>query len=330
MGSINRPDKVTLTAFSDPQLQTQNGNGVYSRFTNVLKTPILNAKGIQLLNLNMINSRLQLDDNAELVFWYQLFNPNNSLGVVRLYPSNYVAPPGFTTFTRNKYFNTVAELVATLNQAASAGGDTTVNNPSWNPGQVSFSYDETTRRISFVSNNSNTVGAAAADEPALVSTLKLNLITMNTIPSASFIQPYVAGVSMNAKLGFAMSVNARPLWQSAASIPFIATSTGLKLTTPIEADANPILLGAQNVSVYCSVITGSGMDSTGRKNLLQTVPIQVAPLNINSYTCSAVMKPALAVPSEVYEITIELLDDNGRPFFQPPNYNTELALAIYY
>lgn len=330
MSSINRPDKVSLDAYSDPQLQLQNGNGVYSRFTNILKTPILNAKGIQLLNANFINSRLQLDDNSQLVFWYQLFKPENSLGVVRLYPSNYVAPAGFTTFVKNKYFNTVDELVATLNLAASTGGDNITNNPLWVANQVSFSYDPETRRISFTSTNANTVGPAAADEPALVSTLKNNFITMNTLTSASFLQPYVAGFSMNAKLGFAMSALARPLWQTAASVPFIASSTGLKLSTPIEADANPILLGAQNVSVYVSVANGAGMDSTGRKNLLQTIPIEVAPLNINSYTCSSVEKPALSVPNEIYEITVDLLDDRGLPFLQPPNYNTELALAIYY
>jgi hypothetical protein len=72
------------------------------------------------------------------------------------------------------------------------------------------------------------------------------------------------------------------------------------------------------------------MDQTGRKNLLQTIPIEVAPLNINSYTCSSVEKPAISVPNEIYEITVDLLDDFGRPFFQPPNYNTQLALAIYY
>jgi len=331
MSSLNRVDKLTLDAFSDGQLQLVNANGVYNRFTNVLKNPLLNVKGIQLLNANFINSRLQLDDNSQLVFWYQLFKPENSLGVVRLYPSNYVSPsPGFTEFTRNKYFNTVDELVETLNQAASAGGDNLTNNPLWNPGQVSFSYNPDTRRISFTSTNSNLVGPAAADEPALVSTLKNNFITMNTLTSAAFLQPYVPNISMNASLGFAMSTFARPLWQTAASVSFIASNTGLKLSTPIEADSNPLLLGAQNVSIYCSAVIGSGTDSTGRKNLLQTIPIEVAPLNINSYTCSSVEKPALSVGNEIYEITIEILDDRGLPFLQPPNYNTQLALALYY
>jgi hypothetical protein len=331
MASLNHPDKVSLDAFSDPLLQTQNSNGVYSRFTNVLKTPILNAKGLQLLNANFINSRLQLDDNSQLVFWYYRFNPVNSIGVVRLYPSNYVPPPGFTTFVRNRYFNSVDELVFTLNQAAAVGGDNTTNNVLYRPGEITFSYDANTRRISFVSNDPNfSVGPAAADDPVIISALKANLITMNTLPSATFLQPYVPGYSMNSRLGFAMSTNARPLWQTGSSLPYIASSTGLALTRAIEADANPILLGTQNVSIYASVIAGSGMDFSGRKNLLQTIPVQVAALNINNYTLSSLDNYAMSVGNEIYEITIELLDDNGLPFIQPPNYNTQISLAVLY
>jgi hypothetical protein len=78
------------------------------------------------------------------------------------------------------------------------------------------------------------------------------------------------------------------------------------------------------------VVSGSGIDSTGRKNLIQTVPIEGAPLTINSYTASSVEKPAISVPTDIYEITVEMLDDFGQPFVQPPNYNVNLALAVYY
>jgi hypothetical protein len=37
-----------------------------------------------------------------------------------------------------------------------------------------------------------------------------------------------------------------------------------------------------------------------------------------------------ALPTEIYEMRIELFDDNGTPFIQPPNYNTELVLSVYY
>jgi len=333
MSSVNRPDKVSLDAYSDPQLQLQNGDGVYSRFTNILRTPILNAKGIQLLNANFINSRLQLDDNTQLMFWYYTNTSGTpQLRCIRLQPSNYIAGTTvFTNFVRNRYFNTVDELVAALNQAASAGGDTNVLNPFFTAGQLSFSYDPAARKISIVTTNGSvSIGPAAADDPAVLAAMRGNTIVMNTF-SGNVVQPNVPGLTMNSRIGFARSFFSRPLWFSAGGTQqIVASSTGRFEVTPIIADANPILVGTQNVGVYISVVNGAGMDSTGRKNLLQTVPIQVAPLNINSYTCSSVEKPALSVPNEIYEITVDLLDDFGRPFHQPPNYNTQLALAIYY
>jgi hypothetical protein len=159
---------------------------------------------------------------------------------------------------------------------------------------------------------------------------------MNAFNSAntyatSTLQPYVENVSMNARLGFAMSYLSRGLWWNSTSQVGVATSTGNPFfNTSVEADANPILLGSQNLSVYLSVVSGSGIDSTGRKNLIATIPIEGAPLTINSYTLSSVEKPALSIPTDIYEITVELLDDNGQPFYQPPNYDCTLAFSVYY
>jgi hypothetical protein len=261
------------------------------------------------------------------MFFYW-FGSVGNLQMVRLLPSNFIPIAGFTTFTKNRYFNTVDELVFALNQAASTGGDTFASNPLWSANAVRFVYNTASRKITLESQTADVVSPAAADDPAVIAAMASNQFTMQTIGGVR-IQPYVQTITMNARLGFAMSSVARPLWAGASSVPRAANQTGT-LATSIEAEANPILLGTQNIGVYISVVNGSGMDQTGRKNLLQTIPIEVAPLNINSYTCSSVEKPAISVPNEIYEITVDLLDDFGRPFFQPPNYNTQLALAIYY
>ena len=137
---------------------------------------------------------------------------------------------------------------------------------------------------------------------------------------------------MNARLGFAMSYLARGLWWGSSSQDGCATSTGVPQPplSPIEADANPILIGSQNVNVYTSITTGGGMDSLNRKNLLATIPLEVAALNVNSYTMSSIEKPSLSTPNEIYEITVEFRDDYGIPVPFPPNYNAELQLAIFY
>lgn len=348
MTSVNRPDKVTIDAYSDPSLEVTGPNGSYNRFTNQLRTPILNAKGIQLLNANFINSILQLNDNSQLMFFYYASATQAgivtlaNLRCVRLHPSTFIPRSGYTAFTRNRYFNSVTELVAALNAAASTGGDDVTFNPLWVANQVTFSYDTTTRKISVQCPSGTFIAPAAADDPNVLNQLRGTTNPNNRIRMSGFnspgalysqatLQPYVEGVSMNARLGYAMNYTARGLWWSSASQVGVATSTGFPLTnTPIEADASPILLGSQNCSIYLSIVTGSGMDATGRKNLIQTIPIEVAPLNINSYTASSVEKPALSLPTDIYEITAELLDDNGQPFVQPANYNTNIAFSVYY
>lgn len=348
MASINRPDKITIDAYSDTNLEVNAPNGMYNRFRNQLQTPILNAKGLQLLNANFINSILQLNDNSQLMFFYYASGTQAgirtlaNLKCVRLHPSNFVARSGYTAFTRNRYFNSVTELVAALNTAASTGGDDVTYNPLWVANQVTFSYDTTTRKISVQCGAGTYIAPASADDPFVLDQLRGTTNPNNRIRMSGFnspgalysqatLQPYVEGVSMNARLGYAMSFNARGLWWSSASQQGVATSTGFPLTnTPIEADSPPILLGSQNCSIYLSIVTGSGMDSTGRKNLIQTIPIEVAPYNINSYTASSVEKPAISIPTEIYEITAELLDDYGQPFFQPGNFNTNIAFSVYY
>ncbi len=359
MTSLNRPDKITLDAYSDPNLEVVNPNGYYNRFTNQLKTPILNAKGIQLLNANFINSILQLNDNSQLMFWFFTATSPvvprtlDTLKCIRLHPSNFVPyyPPNnpgasYTAFVKNRYFNTPVELVAALNQAATTGGDDFTYNPYIQFGTIQFSYDTTTRKISVIPQGlNNYIALAAADDPLVLdalngisrpnSRIRMNGYNSSNTYATATPQPFVAGVSMNARLGYGMSFASRGIWWGATSVPGVATSTGVALNSNpnpvlIEADSPPILLGSQNCSIYLSIVSGSGMDSTGRKNLIQTIPIEVAPLNINSYTASSVEKPALSIPTDIYEITVEMLDDYGQPFIQFGNFNTNLAFAVYY
>lgn len=345
MTSLNRPDKITLDAYSDPQLEGQNGNGIYNRFTNVLRTPLLNVKGVQLLNANFINSSLQLNDQSQLMFFYYASNTqagmciSANLRVIRLLPSSFVPAAAFTAFTKNKYYNSVAELVVDLNFAAQAGGDSATYNPSWVANQVVFYYNQYTRKISVAGNGTTFIAPAAADDPnVLAFMLTANRPAQNGFNSGgtyatATLQPYVPSYSMNARLGFAMSYLSRGLWWGSSTQIGCATSIGVpsnSATVYVEADANPILLGVQNVGVYISISTGGGVDATGRKNLIGTIPIEVAPLHINSYTLNSVEGPSLSTPNEVYEITVELLDDTGAPFFLTANYNSKFSFSLFY
>lgn len=348
MASVNRPNRITLDAYSDPQLLVKNVGGVYSSFTNVLKNPIIGAKGLQLVNANFINSSLQLNDQGQLFFFYYTSATQAGIATlanlrcIRLHPSNFVPAASFTDFTRNEYFNTVDELVTQLNLAASAGGDSATYNPIWVAGQVTFSYDTYTRRISVAGNGTNYIAPAAADDPNVIDTLlgtttASNRIKMATFGSSSYatatFQPFVLNESMNARLGFAMGYNTRGLYWGGSSQVGCATSIGVpsnSSSVPVSADAFPILLGVQNVNVYLNVAVGGGLDSLGNKNLIASIPIESPPLAINSYTTNSVEVPSLSTPNEIYEIAVSFIDDAGVPFIQYPNYNSQICLAIYY
>jgi hypothetical protein len=347
MASLNRPDRLTLNAFSDPNEQ----GPTYSRFTNVLRNPILGVKGIQLVNANFINSSLQLnDDNGQLMFFYYASATQAGIATlanlrcIRLLPSWYVPAASFTAFTINKYFNTGTELVAALNAAASTGGDSATYNPIWVAGQVTFAFDTTTRRISVAGNGTTFIAPAAADDPNVLDQLRgtttaANRIRMNGITSSgtyatATLQPFREGSTMNARLGYTLSYFGRGLWWGGSSQVGCATSTGVpsnSTSVPVVADCPPILLGVQNVGVYLSVAVGGGIDSSNpRKNLIASIPIENAPYCVNSYTTNSVEIPSLSTPNEIYEVTVELLDDTGAPYLMPWSNNTQIGLALYY
>jgi hypothetical protein len=347
MASLNRPDRLTLNAFSD----TNKQGASYSRFTNVLQTPLLGVKGIQLVNANFINSSLQLNDyNGQLMFFYYANTTQAgmctlaNLKCIRLLPSWYVPYTGFSAYTINKYFNTGTELVAALNAAAGTSGDSATYNPTWVANQVTFAFDTTTRRISVAGNGTTYIAPAAADDPNVLDLLrgtttagnriKMNTYnSSNTYASAAF-QPYVEGITMNARIGFTLSYFTQGLFWGASSQTGCATPTGVpsnSSSVPVVADCPPVLLGVQNVGVYLSVAIGGGIDTSNkRKSLIASIPIENAPYCINSYTTNSVEIPSLSTPNEIYEVTVELIDDYGNPYVQCWNMNTQIGLALFY
>ena len=344
MSFANRPNRITLDAFSDTSLIGAS----YTGFTNRLTTPILNARGVQLLSCNLINTTLQLNDNAHLMFFYYYSTTQSGIATasnlrcVRLLPSNYVPYSGFTAYTQNQYFNSVAELVAQLNVASATGGDSATYNPYWVANGVVFSYNSSTRKISVASGNATYyIAPAPFDDPnvqaVLTGTASSGYIKMNTYNSSNTyasatIQPYSTLITMNARLGFSLDYLGRGAWWGASSQQGCATSTGVPQLygTSIVADSTPILLGSQNVNVYLDIVVGGGADSLNNKNLLASVPLTAPALNVVAYTGSGVKDPIVSVPSEIYSISVRFLDYNGIDYTQSSAYNSEIAIAVFY
>jgi len=342
----NRPNRLTLDLFSDSSVDQSVGTVCY--FTNRLQTPILNAKGVQLLSCNLINTSLQLNDLGHLTFWYYASSTQagivsaSNLQCVRLLPANYVPYAGFTAYTQNQYFNVVTDLISQLNVASSTGGDSATYNPYWLANGVTFSYNSSTRKISVASGVSgNYIAPAAFDDPnvqaAIAGSATKGFIKMNTYNSSntyasSPIQPISKLVTMNSRLGFVQGYYARGLWWNSTSQQGCATSTGVPQLygTATVSDEYPILLGSQNVNVYLDIVVGGGLDSLIGKNLLASIPLNAPALNVIAYTASGVRDPIVSVPNEIYAIQVSFLDDQGLAWNIPANYNVELSIGIMY
>lgn len=351
--NATRPSTIMLDAFSDPNLQVGNVNGTYSRFRVRLSQPVLNAKSIQLRHTSFVNSLLQLNDNSQLMFWFYFGNGsiNNirqeaNLKCIRLHPSDFVPANSFTQFVKNRYFNSVVELCGALTQASQTGGDNVIFNPYWFPDIVSFVYDPLARKINIVptGNTNSYIAPASADDPFVISAMTslTTGIRMNSYANvnpgqyaSAQPQPFVSGITMNARLGFAMGFNTRGRYWTANSQIGCASLTGVPQSTDflgkIEGDTFPILLASQNINMYADILNGSGVDAkTIRRNLLATIPIQVAPLNVNVFQGDIGVPALLGIPQELQTIEIVLLDDFGNPFPQPPNFNMQLTIAVEY
>lgn len=347
MATTNRPDKISCDAFSDPTLTSAPNGGIYSQFNNDLTLPLVGVKALQLLRVNFVNNSLQLNDyNGQLLFVYSrntttaIPADGSTFRVIRLHPSYFVPFAGYTAFTKNRYFNNGTELVAALNAAASTGGDSATYNPSWVANDVTFSFDVTTRRISFTGNTAgNFYAPIPQDHPALAGFLAgVNQVRMNTINSGNtyataLAQPISgAAITMNERLGFALAYLNRGIFWSANSVLGCATSSGIPQanTVAVEADSWPILLGSQNLNIYCNAVSGSGQDSRRRRQLIGTIPIENVPLGVCSYTLTSVEGHLLSVLGEIYSLQFSFLDDWGNPFWFNPNFNCNLELSVWY
>jgi hypothetical protein len=331
---FNRPDIVSVDSFNDPNVRQTS---VSQSFTNPQNTPIIGASEIQLKRCSFTAATLQIPD-YQLIFWYYRLATATtapaaaSLKAVRLFPSTYQAPSGLNyTPTLNRPISGGADFVALLNTATT--NDDATRNPYWTTGDITFTWNSTNQRITFVGNtDSNFYTPAGHSDPIVQAAFAAAPITMaNTNNSSAFTnQPFVFGYPLNLRVGFAMS------GFSAGSQSFNAgnylyaskTNTAVAEDVVITADSYPCLIYTQNVYVYSTLSGSAGNDSTTRKDLLAVVPVDVPSFSLVSYNnpfpASYLRKP----PTEIYAIDITLFDDAGQPYnlYDSQNFNVELSI----
>jgi hypothetical protein len=332
---VNQPERVFLNSSDDARTQANVG---FSDFQALFRTPILAAKRAQLLRATIPNCQINIPD-YQLVFWYYNLPTATTvpsaatLKAVRLYPSSYIAPAALgAAFTKNRYFSDPADFVTQLNTAASAAGDNVTYNPFWTAGDITFTYNASTKQISITGNTAGRFYAPAGwNDPVVSAAAAGGTITMlNAVGGATTVQPLLAQYTLNLRVGYAMSglAFANQGTQGLSAYADL-TNRAYANAVAIPTDSFPNLVYSQCVYMYADFVSGSGLGSNSTYNILAVVPSNAPQLGVIQYT-ALTLNWMTKIAQDIYEITIFMRDDANQPFVLPDSAQVNVELAIGY
>lgn len=333
---VNNPERVFLNSSDDPRTA---GNVGFNTFVCTYDTPVLGAKKTMMLRASIPNAQINIPDYA-LTFWYWSLptatsTPGTvSLRCVRLYPSYYQPPTGFTAYTKNRFFSDPADFVTQLNAAAAVGGDNVTYNPYWVAGDITFSYNATTKQITFTGNTAGRYYAPAGwNDPIVIAALdEIIMPNFNNIANTT-IQPYLNGYTLNLRVGYAMSgqsFGTQGNISTTANTQYAdLTNTAYANAVAVPADSFPNLVYSQCIYLYSNITAGVSLGSGKQHNLLSVVPVNAPPLGVVQYTALTVNMMSKVVDT-IYEITIDMRDDANQPFTLPDSAQVNIELAFVY
>lgn len=332
---VNNPERVFLNSSDDQGNTTQLG---FSEFTCTFDTPILGAKKTMLLRASIPNAQVNIPD-YQLVFWYYSLPTATStpgvvsLRAVRLYPSYYQPPTGFTAYTKNRFFSDPADFVTQLNTAAGVGGDSVTYNPYWVAGDVTFAYNATTKQITMTGNTAGRFYTPAGWNDPIVAS-QLGLITMPSTANiaVTYPQPYADQWTLNLRVGYAMSgTSFGPQLTQVNQIPQYANITHVAYPngTAVPVDSYPNLVYSQCVYLYSNIVAGVSLGSGGQHNVLSVIPVNSPQLGVTQYTALTVNMMSKLVDT-IYQITVQMRDDANQPYQLPDNAQVNIELAMVY
>lgn len=333
---VNNPERVFLNSSDDPRT---TGNQGFNIFTCTYDTPILGAKKTMMLRASIPNAQVNIPDYMLVFGYYNLPTATTTPSItyfktVRLYPSYYQAPAALgTAYTKNRFFSDPADFVTQLNTAAAAGGDNVTYNPYWTAGDITFSYNATTKQITFTGNTAGRYYCPVGWDDPVWATANPNIVMPNYSGTGTTVQPSVTNWTMNLRVGYAMSGNTFGIPVNAAAAPNALyadlVNAAVANGTAVPADTFPNLVYSQCVYLYSNIVAGVSLGSGGQHNLLAVVPSNAPPLGVIQYTALTVNMMS-KMNDTIYEITVEMRDDANQAFTLPDNAQVNIELAFVY
>ena len=332
---VNQPERVTIRSDDD---DANPSNQFFYQFSVNLPTPVLAPYSADLIRCTIPNAQINIPD-YQLIFWYYNLDSETQtpgpaqLQCVRLYPSWWKNPDSYSTFVQNRYFLDPSDLVAALNLATTQ--DDVTYNPYFIINDITFAYDSTTKKISFVGNDAGKFYVPAGyNDPNVRTALQTGTISFpmykgdgtiaTTIP-----QPYALGYPLNLRCGFSMSGISRGINSYSGGSSLYANPQNWPEAdgTPLVADSYPNLVYTGCVYMYTNIVNGSSSTSNNRQNLLAVVPVNSAPLGVTNYVSGMLTKQS-TISQTIQNISIELRDDADQPYNLPDN--AQVNVEIYF
>jgi hypothetical protein len=224
-----------------------------------------------------------------------------------------------------------------LNVAAGAGGDSVTYNPFWVQADVTFSYDALRKQITFVGNTGGRFYVPAGwNDPIVNTAVAGQTIVMPSFATiaVTYPQPLVQGVTLNLRVGYAMSGTsfgpqvtqpAPPIFAQYANLTHTAVANG----QTVIVDSYPDLVYSQCIYLYSNIVAGVSLGSGGQHNLLAIIPSNAIQLGVIQYTALTTILMSKLVDT-IYDITVEMRDDNNQRFLLPDNANVNIELGFVY
>jgi hypothetical protein len=352
MSSVNQPERVTFDSINDP---SQSQGGATNQFVNNYNPSILAPYSISLLRATIPNVAQPNIPDYSLVFYYYRM-PNSTtvpsatyLKAIRLYPSTYVPPNAFTAYTKNRYVSGGSDFVALLNTAAATGGDNVTYNKLWVANDITFTWNSSSQTITWQGatggvyySNAGWNDPVVLANQAITSTADANAINIYNFDTTVSIQPTVPEVTLNLRVGYAVSGSTTPpgavttgtLTNAGSFSIQNANITGRSFqggAVSVPNDTYPNLVATQCIYVYADWTVGVGQTVSGQplRNLLAVIPVTTGQFGVIQYTPTTAIK-FKRIPCELYQLRVRLLDDNAQPFNIPDSANLNLEFQIGY
>jgi hypothetical protein len=367
-----QPERVSVNSRQSLNNQPILGNtfisDYYNQFRVQLKTPLLRVKSLELLRASIPNAVPSIPNDECFFFYYRIpvsglgydaedFTPANIYCVYLLptdFPLNLNYQQDPTIYGWNAPFGDYDELVTALNLAAENNEFRLSNR--FISGDVTFDYDNTTKRITMTGNNIFSGGniqyfysPVGYNDPNLIP-----VIAQIKQWFAGSLAPYLGdqnvpitintdGYTLNRRLGFTFDgvFTNPPVTQLDNEIlDSRVVPTGLNPDIPIPyqpattpktyyAENFADLVNTGNIFIYCDVTGGSTQDTNTDDRLLAVVPGNASSLGV-IFGESKIPCELTKTAENIYQILFSLKTDKGTPFNLPTNAYINLELKVNY